>query len=470
MGEKQLYSEDAERALLSAILISNQIDDLDLKPSDFYLQAHATIYKAMLELARAGEPIDNITLKEELSKANQYERVGGFSYLAELAGAAPDSTNAASYAEIVKDYARRREALELTSKLATAAYNANQDFDAAIADAQNAISALNENTNGNRGQRLATYADVLAEASATSWAWKGWLADGYLTMLVGGLGSGKSWLACRIAGCYAAGLDLPDGTPFTGKTGRVVWAEAEAFQKTNAQHMDAMGIPVDKIISPFTDAFIDLQLANPQHLNCLFSAAHLDDVRLIVIDSLSGADPTAEKSVEYAQNINLLAALARDVNKPILLTHHLRKQGMFDPDGEITLDRVRGSTAILQFARLVWALDVPDKTDKEHKRLSVIKSNLAKFPDPIGMRISDTGVSFDKAPEPPHVETLTDKGVDLLLSLLASEPMLATEVQAEFEGAGLSKKVMWNAKQALSIVSVRKDNKWYWSLPAKESE
>jgi len=234
--------------------------------------------------------------------------------------------------------------------------------------------------------------------------------------------------------------------------------------------MDAMGIPVDKIISPFTDAFIDLQLANPQHLNSLFSAAHLDDVRLIVIDSLSGADPTAEKSVEYSQNVNWLAALARDVNKPILLTHHLRKQGMFDPDDEITIDRVRGSSAILQFARLVWALDVPNKADKGHKRLSVIKSNLDKFPDPIGMHISDAGVSFDKAPEPPHVETLTDKGADLLLSLLASEPMLATEVQAEFEGAGLSKKIMWNAKQALNIVSVRKDNKWYWSLPAKESD
>jgi hypothetical protein len=185
------------------------------------------------------------------------------------------------------------------------------------------------------------------------------------------------------------------------------------------------------------------------------------------VDSLSGADPTAEKSTEDAGNVNWLASLARDCQKPIQLTHHLRKRGMFDTEGVITLDRVRGMSTILQFSRLIWALDTPDLTNTDNKRLSVIKTNLGKKPDSIGITIGDDGVTFGTAPEIPHTETVSDRAIDLLLALLADEPMRATTIEDEFKQAGISNAAMRRAKDRLKVISIKDRDGWKWSLPLK---
>lgn len=103
------------------------------------------------------------------------------------------------------------------------------------------------------------------------------------------------------------------------------------------------------------------------------------DVCLGVVDSLWGTSQGNDRDAEIGLTTKWLAQQARDTGKPILLSHHLRKRGMFDLD-EITLDRVRGSSTIVQTARLVWALDAPHPDAPERKRLSVIKPNLAAFP------------------------------------------------------------------------------------------
>lgn len=86
------------------------------------------------------------------------------------------------------------------------------------------------------------------------------------------------------------------------------------------------------------------------------------------------------------------------------------------------------------------------------------------------MTIEDGNLSFGEPPEPPKTETVTDTAIDLLLALLAKGPRPSTELRAEIEAAGISWTTAVRAKQRLGIVAKRVDNRWYWSLPARESE
>ena len=73
---------EAEQSVLSAILIDNsvmeKIEEI-LKPSDFYRIVHQIIYKTMLDMHAKHQPIDMITLIEELKNRNKLDDVGGVS-------------------------------------------------------------------------------------------------------------------------------------------------------------------------------------------------------------------------------------------------------------------------------------------------------------------------------------------------------------------------------------------------------
>jgi len=315
---------------------------------------------------------------------------------------------------------------------------------------------------------LSTWKKAAELLGPIEWEWTSWLPKGMLTILAGESGAGKSALALRLAGCFIEGWNWPDGQLFKDNPGAVLWVECEAAQALNLERAKKWGLPLDKLITPLNDPLADVDLSKPDNIAMLAVAALRDDIRLIIIDSLRGMHRGDENSSDSMTIIKWLAELARDTNKPIMLTHHLRKRGMFDNEG-VEIERLRGSSAIVQTARLVWALDTPDINQKERKRLQVIKSNLAKFPDPVGMDIDDQGVNFGEAPEPPRIETTAEKAADLLLALLSDQPMRASELQNEVEGAGISWISAKRAKAKLGIHSIKKDDGWYWGLPYKEN-
>ena len=311
-----------------------------------------------------------------------------------------------------------------------------------------------------------SWADIDKYLGPIEWSWKSWLPWGMLTILAGASGSGKSMLMLRVAACFVCGWPWPDGTPFTGEKGDVLWCEAEAAQALNLERAKSWGLPLDHIKTPFPDGMKDIRLDNPDHLNAIYLAANQPNIKMIVIDSLSGADPKAEKSPEDSNSVRVLSQFARDTGKIFKMSHHLRKKTMFDDTG-MMLERLRGSSSIVQTARLVWALDNPDLRVKDWMRLQVIKSNLAKFPKPLGMNIGDAGVKFGLSPEEPKIETQLDKAIDMLKTLLDKEPLQQSEVTKETEGAGLSRNTVYRAKSKLGIVSIKQsDGHWYWSLPA----
>ena len=312
----------------------------------------------------------------------------------------------------------------------------------------------------------ATWADIRGVLGPITWAWDGWLPDGMLTIVASEPGKGKSALCLRIAESFLTGKDWPDGTKYTGKTGKVLWCEGEAAQAINLDRAEKWGLPIDKLLTPSNDPLEDVKLDNGITQAGVRFLAERDDIRLVIIDSLRSVISGDENNSETITFVMWLAALARDTGKPILLTHHLRKRGLFDGDEKPSLDRLRGSTAIVQAARLVWALDEPDPYQPEVRRISAIKSNLAAFPESIGMWINEKGVFFREAPEVPRTESVGDRAADLLLSLLDKTPMKAKDLEAEFDLAGISWVSAKRAKGRLGIISIKNADGWFWSLPA----
>src|SRR3954463_4346458 len=102
---------EAEESVLGAMLLSpgaiGAVSEV-LDAGDFYRESHAKIYRGALALYARGEPVDAITLVDELEERGELEDVGGRVRLHELAALVPASTNAGHYAEIGRETATLR--------------------------------------------------------------------------------------------------------------------------------------------------------------------------------------------------------------------------------------------------------------------------------------------------------------------------------------------------------------------------
>src|SRR5215212_9630877 len=96
---------DAERAVIGAMLVSETAVAAvaeRLAAEDFYSEVHRIIYGAMMRLYSRGEPIDQLTLTNELRSVNEFERIGGRPYVFQIVESVPTAANAGRYADIVR--------------------------------------------------------------------------------------------------------------------------------------------------------------------------------------------------------------------------------------------------------------------------------------------------------------------------------------------------------------------------------
>jgi putative DNA primase/helicase len=307
-----------------------------------------------------------------------------------------------------------------------------------------------------------TWADMDELIGPIEWALKPWLPKGFLTILAGQSGAGKSALVLRLAGCFTNGLPWPDGSPFNDEPGCVLWCEAEASQGLNLERAKKWGIDINKIYTPLDDPLQDINLDDEKHKEAIRKRASLSEVRFIVTDSLRGSNRQDENSSNVVSVVQFLATLARDTNKSVILTHHLRKKSLMDGD-TIDLDRLRGSSAIVSTAGVVWALDNPNTG--QDKRLRVIKSNIGKYPEAIGVRIDEEGIHFCDAPQSVSALSEKERAAQFLISKLENGPIEASEIIQESELQGINKRTLYIAKAELGIKS-KKENarfgRWYW--------
>ena len=134
------HSNEAEQAVLGAVLRDNEalgkIKGL-LRPQDFYLKGHQTIYSAMLEMADTDMAIDLVTLMEHLRERGQLEKAGGASHLWTVLDATPTADNARHYAGIIRGRTKQRSVQEKIDGLQEITVNDHgfeEDLETALSD------------------------------------------------------------------------------------------------------------------------------------------------------------------------------------------------------------------------------------------------------------------------------------------------------------------------------------------------
>jgi replicative DNA helicase len=138
----------AEESLLGALLISRDamvsVAELGLSSRDFYKPAHQHIYESIRVLVSSGQPIDPVTVAEELRRAGIVDEIGGPSLLLELVAATPAVSNAARYARIVQDTALLRRLIAVAGEIAELGYNEPEDVATALDQAEAKVFEIAE--------------------------------------------------------------------------------------------------------------------------------------------------------------------------------------------------------------------------------------------------------------------------------------------------------------------------------------
>jgi len=120
-GKLPPQNQEAEVSVLGAILLSEQaldglLIDVKLRPEDFYRERHRLIFRSMLRLKEKSEPepVDALTVSEELARGGELEEAGGTAYVHSLPNLVPAAANARQYGRIVKEHAMLRRLLDTT--------------------------------------------------------------------------------------------------------------------------------------------------------------------------------------------------------------------------------------------------------------------------------------------------------------------------------------------------------------------
>ncbi len=115
------HNVEAEEAVLGSVLLDREVIGRVsgiLEARDFYRERHGLIYQAMIELYDRHEPVDYLTLINELDRLERLEEAGGVAYLSGLLGVVPTPIHAEHYAKIVADYAFMRRLISAGGKIA----------------------------------------------------------------------------------------------------------------------------------------------------------------------------------------------------------------------------------------------------------------------------------------------------------------------------------------------------------------
>jgi replicative DNA helicase len=140
---------EAEKAVIGAMLVSETAVAAvaeKLTPEDFYSEVHRIIYGAMTRLYSRGDPIDQLTLTNELRAMDEFEKVGGRAYVFQIVESVPTAANAGRYADIVRGKALLREIIDVGSRITEDAFAEPDDVSKAVDGAEQLIYGVSNRT------------------------------------------------------------------------------------------------------------------------------------------------------------------------------------------------------------------------------------------------------------------------------------------------------------------------------------
>ena len=141
------HSAEAEESALGALLLDKDaiiaVAEF-LRPDDFYDDRHRSIYEACISLYEDRVPIDVLTVAEKLKKLKALKRVGGSTYLAELANKVPTAAHVEHYGRIVRETATKRSLMGAASRLVDLSMDEGLAADELLDRAESEVFALTQ--------------------------------------------------------------------------------------------------------------------------------------------------------------------------------------------------------------------------------------------------------------------------------------------------------------------------------------
>ena len=133
---------DAEKSVLGCMLGSSRAVMLaqeSLTKDDFYDPAHQEIFDAMMHLTSTSQPVDLVTLQNELTRRGKLEGVGGLDYLLDLSQFVPTTANVGAYIRIIDEKATLRRLIDASGAIAQKAYADEEETSDVLAFSEKAI-------------------------------------------------------------------------------------------------------------------------------------------------------------------------------------------------------------------------------------------------------------------------------------------------------------------------------------------
>lgn len=158
------HSVEAEQSVLGALLLDKDaiiaVAEF-LLPEDFYDERHKDIYEAILSLYEERVPVDVLTVSEKLKKQKDLKRVGGASYLTDIANKVPTAAHVEHYGKIVKDQAVKRSLMKAASRLVEFSLDEGMSSADLLDKAESEVFSLSQK---NVKKEFVSIRDTLAES------------------------------------------------------------------------------------------------------------------------------------------------------------------------------------------------------------------------------------------------------------------------------------------------------------------
>lgn len=133
---------EAEQSVLGSVLIDKEVLSTIteiITGKDFYREDHKEVYEAVMDLYERGEPIDLITVSEQLKTRGTLDSIGGLPYLTNLANVVPTTANAKHYAKIVEEKSILRRLIKVSSEILNMGYEASEEISFVLDKAEKSI-------------------------------------------------------------------------------------------------------------------------------------------------------------------------------------------------------------------------------------------------------------------------------------------------------------------------------------------
>ncbi len=350
-GTVQPNSVEAEISVLGAMLQDNVAvlrAAERLTADDFYQPEHREIFSAMLDINRAGKPVDLVTCHAELARRGTLDGIGGDTYLARLLDEVPTTANVEAYIDIVLEKCTLRRLIAAAQGISKECYSQQTPVPEALDHAEKAIFDIVMNRS--EGESLKPLKDVLVNTYAELER---------LSQLKGGISgvpTGFLDLDSLLTGLHPGELIVVGARPSMGKTSFAMNIAAHAsMNKGKSVAVFTLEMPREQIAMRVlcSDAKVDMQRVRKGTLSeqdWLKLAASLEPMSRapMYIDDTAGLTPTQLRS--------RCRRLMMDAGLDLVIVDYL---GLMHSDGRVENRQLEVSEISRQLKAIALELKIP---------------------------------------------------------------------------------------------------------------